>query len=482
MYYDMVYNVYSYGSKGNEVKAGIIKANTDLDDPKLASKFCDTFGIEVAGALEKQPFAQANNITNWLKSPIVCTIFCLDYVQTVKVKPVCKYTWAGCQWIAFQKKNSIAKLPTAPVNSVPFGVAPVGAAPVGAAPVIVKPSAVPGQLEKQDETKPIADAKPLPLTNSLNKTAAPQGSAQNTAAMPPPAAAAQPASNPTTKTVVSPPGIISKPAADATAEQNNNLPSKTTESSKAKPPTETKKKPETDEPIPNEQISADNQEPYGNNDQRMDDENDGKNEEETENEQGAHISFTKSFCLNANLLSTYLSIYLLLTIQLFSEEPADDSHEEDHEYKDVKDRNSNYMHSPSRVEFREDKESSFFPYFMFLMFVVVSLYVAYHNKSKILALLIEGRRSRAYSLRGGGGRRKQHSAEYRKLDSNLEEAIQSEGGHVLSTQIIYWHHFAYKPIVLKLLQMIHIEMHWMTNVADDGVRVLLTPVDFVFKE
>lgn len=104
--------------------------------------------------------------------------------------------------------------------------------------------------------------------------------------------------------------------------------------------------------------------------------------------------------------------------------------------------NANNMHNTqsrllaNQVEFHEDKESSFFPYFMFLMFVVVTFYVAYHNKSKILALLIEGRRSRSYSSRGGG-RRKQHSAEYRKLDSNLEEAIQSDGGHVLSTQIIY---------------------------------------------
>lgn len=93
-------------------------------------------------------------------------------------------------------------------------------------------------------------------------------------------------------------------------------------------------------------------------------------------------------------------------------------------------------HFDSDQEIREDKESSFFPYFMFSMFVVVAFYVAYHNKSKILALLIEGRRSRNFSSRGGN-RRKQHSAEYRKLDSNLEEAIQSDRGHVMSTQIIY---------------------------------------------
>lgn len=71
---------------------------------------------------------------------------------------------------------------------------------------------------------------------------------------------------------------------------------------------------------------------------------------------------------------------------------------------------------------------------MFLMFIVVTFYVAYHNKSKILALLIEGRRRNPSR---GGGRKPRHSAEYRKLDSNLEEAIQSDGGHVLSTQIIY---------------------------------------------
>lgn len=88
-------------------------------------------------------------------------------------------------------------------------------------------------------------------------------------------------------------------------------------------------------------------------------------------------------------------------------------------------------------EFREDPDSSFFSYFMFLMLVVIACYVAYHNKSKILALLIEGRRSRTYSSRNGS-RRKAHSAEYRKLDSNLEEAIQSGGGgQGLSTQIIY---------------------------------------------
>lgn len=125
---------------------------------------------------------------------------------------------------------------------------------------------------------------------------------------------------------------------------------------------------------------------------------------------------------------------LLLLITDEADIKSDDGqHETPHES------NSNNLQSPLSAdmkEFREDNESSFFSYFMFLMFVIITFYVAYHNKSKILALLIEGRRGRTYSSRGGS-RRKSHSAEYRKLDCNLEEAIQSGGSKTLSTQIIY---------------------------------------------
>lgn len=87
------------------------------------------------------------------------------------------------------------------------------------------------------------------------------------------------------------------------------------------------------------------------------------------------------------------------------------------------------------AKFEDGPDSNFFAYLMFLMLITIILYVAYHNKTKVLALLIEGRRSRSGYSRNGN-RRKHHSAEYRKLDSNLEEAIQSSG-QVLSTQIIY---------------------------------------------
>jgi Keratinocyte-associated gene product len=84
--------------------------------------------------------------------------------------------------------------------------------------------------------------------------------------------------------------------------------------------------------------------------------------------------------------------------------------------------------------FFEESESNFFGYFLFLMLVCIVAYVVYHNKSKILALLLEGRRANG----GRGGTRRKHTAAYRKLDSNLEEAITSNTiGEARTTQIIY---------------------------------------------
>lgn len=83
----------------------------------------------------------------------------------------------------------------------------------------------------------------------------------------------------------------------------------------------------------------------------------------------------------------------------------------------------------------DDTDSNFFSYLMFLMLITIIFYIVYHNKTKVLALVIEGRRDRSGYSRNGS-RRKHHSAEYRKLDSNLEEAIQSND-QVHTTQIIY---------------------------------------------
>lgn len=84
-------------------------------------------------------------------------------------------------------------------------------------------------------------------------------------------------------------------------------------------------------------------------------------------------------------------------------------------------------------QYANSVDSNFFAYFMFLMFVCVVCYVGYHNKSKVLALVLEGRRTSGG--RNGIGRRK-HTAAYRKLDTNLEEAISSNSSG-RTTQIIY---------------------------------------------
>lgn len=96
---------------------------------------------------------------------------------------------------------------------------------------------------------------------------------------------------------------------------------------------------------------------------------------------------------------------------------------------------SNTNNNLSSEALFDDTESNFFSYLMFLMLITIIFYIAYHNKTKVLALVIEGRRGRSGFSRNVT-KRKHHSAEYRKLDSNLEEAIQSND-QVLTPQIIY---------------------------------------------
>lgn len=87
--------------------------------------------------------------------------------------------------------------------------------------------------------------------------------------------------------------------------------------------------------------------------------------------------------------------------------------------------------------FFEETDSNFFSYFLFAMFACIVCYVAYHNKSKLLALVLEGRRSS--TGRGGFSKGRKHTAAYRKLDSNLEEAIMSNSAASSRSQqqIIY---------------------------------------------
>jgi len=61
-----------------------------------------------------------------------------------------------------------------------------------------------------------------------------------------------------------------------------------------------------------------------------------------------------------------------------------------------------------------EDESSFLPHFIFLAILCITAYLVYHNKSKILALVLEGRRGQNARRRSGG-------RTYTKLDSTLEE-------------------------------------------------------------
>nr|XP_034171780.1 trans-Golgi network integral membrane protein 1-like isoform X1 [Osmia lignaria] len=70
---------------------------------------------------------------------------------------------------------------------------------------------------------------------------------------------------------------------------------------------------------------------------------------------------------------------------------------------------------------RSDEESHFFTYFTLVFLISIAAYIGYHNKQKILAIVLEGRRSR-----NNRGRRRPSTANYRKLDCTLEEAVTSQ--------------------------------------------------------
>ncbi|XP_033215709.1 trans-Golgi network integral membrane protein 1-like [Belonocnema kinseyi] len=78
-----------------------------------------------------------------------------------------------------------------------------------------------------------------------------------------------------------------------------------------------------------------------------------------------------------------------------------------------------------------EEESHFFSYLVVISLLFVCFYFAYHNKKKVLAMFLEGRRSR-----NGRGRRRPSTANYRKLDCNLEEAVTSQCNSNV-THVIY---------------------------------------------
>ncbi|XP_052121900.1 trans-Golgi network integral membrane protein 2 isoform X2 [Frankliniella occidentalis] len=82
------------------------------------------------------------------------------------------------------------------------------------------------------------------------------------------------------------------------------------------------------------------------------------------------------------------------------------------------------------LNFEEAEDSHFFAYFMTLSALCILGYLVYHNKRKIIAMAVEGKKGR------NSGRRRPNSASYHKLDSNLEEAMSSNLGST-NSYVIY---------------------------------------------
>lgn len=79
--------------------------------------------------------------------------------------------------------------------------------------------------------------------------------------------------------------------------------------------------------------------------------------------------------------------------------------------------------------FENAGDSNFFTYFIFISAICVCFYIAMYNKKKILALMIEGRRSSV--------KRRPNSAAYSKLDCTLEEAMASGPSTSSSNTLLY---------------------------------------------
>lgn len=79
-------------------------------------------------------------------------------------------------------------------------------------------------------------------------------------------------------------------------------------------------------------------------------------------------------------------------------------------------------------QFPEYTDSHFFTYFLTVVVLCIVVYLVFHNKQKIIALIIEGRHER---------RRRPSTANYKKLDSNLEEVMQGGTKGVTAAHVIY---------------------------------------------
>jgi len=108
----------------------------------------------------------------------------------------------------------------------------------------------------------------------------------------------------------------------------------------------------------------------------------------------------------------------LVTSLTNKENPVGEAPQENKE--DVKETNQQSVGIDNHMDEEAlETQSQFFSYFVLLTILCIVGYIIYFNKKKILALLLEGRRKNS----GGRSSRRGSSAQYRKLDNNLEEAM-----------------------------------------------------------
>jgi len=82
------------------------------------------------------------------------------------------------------------------------------------------------------------------------------------------------------------------------------------------------------------------------------------------------------------------------------------------------------IHMNGNVD-KDPRSSNFISYFFVISLLTVCVYLIFYNKKKLIALMLEGRRGRNGSRRSRSGSKsgRSSSAQYRKLDNNLEEAM-----------------------------------------------------------
>merc|ERR1719319_1655801 len=109
-------------------------------------------------------------------------------------------------------------------------------------------------------------------------------------------------------------------------------------------------------------------------------------------------------------------------VEQFEYAEAIPEHHEGHPFSGHKDSYSGISENTMKKDKskpEDDSRSSFFSYFILLSIVAIVAYLVFHNKQKILALILEGRRRQGTRRRSGG-------REYRKLDPNLEDTMNTE--------------------------------------------------------